>query len=166
MKLLLFLFNLIVLQSRYRYNDFDNEDVGVAIGIMIVYLLFILAFAVIMIISMWKIFVKAGKPGWAAIVPIYNVIVLLEIVGRPVWWILLLIIPCVNIVINIIVCIDLAKSFGKDVGYGIGLALLSIIFFPMLGFGKAQYIGPSVAPQNPPYQPPPMNQPPPPPQQM
>ncbi len=157
MKLLLFLFNLIVLQSRYRYNDFDDEDVGVAIGIMVVYMLFILVFAAVMIISMWKIFVKAGKPGWAAIVPIYNVIVLLEIVGRPVWWIILLIIPCVNIVINIIVCIDLAKSFGKDAGYGIGLALLSVIFFPMLAFGKAQYIGPSVVP---PYQQPPMNQPP------
>lgn len=160
MKLLLFLFNLIVLQSRYRYNDIDDEDVGVAIGILVAYMLFILVFAAIMIISMWKIFAKAGKPGWAAIVPIYNVIVLLEIVGRPVWWIILLIIPCVNIVINIIVCIDLAKSFGKDAGYGIGLALLSIIFFPMLAFGKAQYIGPSVTPQIPPYQQPPMNQPP------
>lgn len=160
MKLFFFLYNLIILQSRYRYDDYDEEAVGLAIGIMIVYFVFILAFIFLMVISMWKIFEKAGKPGWAAIVPIYNIIVLLEIVGRPVWWILLLIIPCVNIVINIIVCIDLAKSFGKDAGYGIGLALLSIIFFPMLGFGKAQYIGPSVAPQTPPYQQPPMNQPP------
>jgi hypothetical protein len=159
MKLLLFLFNLIILQSRYRSNDYDEEAVGLAIGIMIVYFVFILAFIILMVISMWKIFEKAGKPGWAAIVPIYNVIILLEIVGRPLWWIILLIIPCVNIVINIIVCIDLAKSFGKDAGYGIGLALLSIIFFPILGFGKAQYMGPSVAPpasmNQPPYQPPP-----------
>lgn len=164
MKLFFFLFNLIILQSRYRYNDYDEEAVGLAIGIMIVYFVFILAFIVLMVISMWKIFEKAGKPGWAAIIPIYNIIVLLEIVGRPVWWILLMLIPCVNIVINIIVCIDLAKSFGKDAGYGIGLALLSIIFFPMLGFGKAQYIGPSVV-QAPPYQQPPYQQPPPPPSQ-
>lgn len=160
MKLLLFLFNLIILQSRYRYDDYDEEALGVAVGIMIIYTVFILAFAVLMIISLWKIFVKAGKPGWAAIVPIYNYIVWCEIVGRPVWWVILLLIPCVNIVFSIILCIDLAKSFGKDAGYGIGLALLSIIFFPMLGFGKAQYIGPSVAPQSPPYQPPPTNQPP------
>lgn len=160
MKLLLFLFNLIILQSRYRYNDYDEEELGIAIGIMIVYIIFILAFTVLMIISLWKIFVKAGKPGWAAIVPIYNYIVWCEIVGRPVWWVIMLLIPCVNIVFGIILCIDLAKSFGKDAGYGIGLALLSIIFFPMLGFGKAQYIGPSVAPQTPPYQQPPMNQPP------
>jgi hypothetical protein len=91
---------------------------------------------------MWKVFVKAGKPGWAAIIPIYNAIVLLQIVGRPGWWFLLYLIPIVNIVISIMVMIELAKVFGKGTGFGIGLLLLSFIFIPILGFGDAEYQGP------------------------
>ena len=72
-------------------------------------------------------------------------IVLLEIVGRPIWWIILFFIPCVNIIIPAIISIDLAKSFGKDALFGIGLWLLGFIFYPILGFGKAQYIGPAAA---------------------
>jgi len=102
-----------------------------------------LAVIVLIFVSLWKIFEKAGKPGWAGIVPIYNAIVLLEIVGRPIWWFVLLLVPCVGIVVGIILCIDLAKSFGKDAGYGIGLALLGFIFFPMLAFGDARYVGPA-----------------------
>ncbi len=108
----------------------------------------LIVFIVLYIIPLWKIFVKAGKPGWASIIPIYNTIVLLEFVGRPIWWIILYLIPCVNIAITIIVCIDLAKSFGKDSAFGIGLAIIPIIFFPILGFGSDQYLGPSVKPQN------------------
>ena len=102
-----------------------------------------LAIVVLCIAAMWKVFTKAGKPGWAAIVPIYDVIVLLQIVGRPLWWIVLLLIPLVSLVIAIILCIDLAKSFGKGAGFGIGLLLLGFIFFPILGFGSARYVGPS-----------------------
>lgn len=98
---------------------------------------------ILMIAAMWRIFSKAGKPGWAAIIPIYNVIVLLEVVGRPIWWIILMFIPLVNIVVGIIVIFDLAKSFGKGVGFGFGLLFLSIIFYPILGFGSAQYVGPA-----------------------
>ena len=97
------------------------------------------------IASLWKIYTKAGQPGWAAIVPIYNVIVLMNIVGRPVWWVVLMFIPFVSIVIAIIVCIDLARSFGKDMGFAIGMVLLSFIFLPMLAFGDARYVGPSAA---------------------
>jgi len=100
---------------------------------------------IIVIVGMWKVYVKAGKPGWAAIVPIYNVVVLLEIVGRPVWWVLLLFIPLVNVVIGIIVLVELAKCFGQGVGFAIGLLLLSFIFFPILGFGDARYQGPVTA---------------------
>jgi len=96
---------------------------------------------VIAVISLWKIFTKAGEPGWAAIVPIYNAIVLLKIVGKPLWWIVLLLIPCVNFVIAILLCIELAKSFGKSSGFGVGLALLSPIFLPILAFGDARYVG-------------------------
>ena len=100
----------------------------------------------ITIIGLWKVFVKAGKPGWGAIVPIYNIILICEITGRPIWWFVLLLIPVVNIVVLIMLFIDLAKSFGKTAGYGIGLAFLPFIFFPMLGFGSAQYQGPAVTP--------------------
>ncbi|HOT02031.1 MAG TPA: DUF5684 domain-containing protein [Acidobacteriota bacterium] len=102
------------------------------------------ALIVLIIASLWKIFVKAGKPGWAAIVPIYNIIVLLEIVGRPLWWIVLLLIPCVNIVAAIMLTLDLAKSFGKEIGFAIGMIILPFIFYPMLAFGSATYRGPAV----------------------
>ena len=102
-----------------------------------------LAFTILMIVAWWKIFTKAGQPGWACIIPIYNLYVWCKIVGRPWWWILLMLIPLVNFIIVIILIIDLAKSFGKGVGFGIGLLLLPIIFFPILGFGSAQYQGPT-----------------------
>jgi len=105
--------------------------------------IFWLAFMILMIAACWKIFTKAGQPGWAAIIPIYNWYVLCKIVGRPGWWVILLLIPFINFIIGIILCIDLAKSFGKGVGFGIGLILLGIIFFPILGFGSAQYQGPA-----------------------
>lgn len=118
---------------------------AVSAGVGIVGGLLYLVIVVLCIAGLWKMFAKAGKPGWAAIVPIYNVIVLLELVGRPVWWIVLCLIPCVNIVIIVILCIDLAKSFGKSAGYGIGIFLLGFIFIPMLGFGDAKYQGPAAA---------------------
>ena len=107
----------------------------------IVWIIYI-AIIVLMIAANWKIFTKAGKPGWAAIIPIYNIIVLLEIIGKPVWWIILLFIPIVNIVIGIIMVHGLSKSFGKGVGYTLGLIFLGIIFYPLLGFGDDKYLGP------------------------
>jgi len=104
-----------------------------------------LLIALLVIVAMWKVFTKAGRPGWAAIIPIYNMYVWCKIVGRPGWCVILMLIPLVNIVVGIIVCIDLAKSFGKGAGFGIGLALLGIIFLPILGFGSAQYQGPAAA---------------------
>ena len=100
-----------------------------------------LAIAVLMIASLWKVFSKAGQPGWASIVPIYNAYVLLKIAGKPGWWLLLFFIPFVNLVIAILAVVGLAKNFGKGGGYVIGLILLPIIFYPMLAFGDAQYQG-------------------------
>jgi uncharacterized membrane protein YhaH (DUF805 family) len=105
--------------------------------------IFYLAFTILILAAWWNIFTKAGQPGWACIIPIYNLYVWCKIVGRPWWWILLMLIPFVNFIIAIILLIDLAKSFGKGVGFGIGLLLLSVIFFPILGFGSAQYQGPT-----------------------
>ncbi|HEY9197243.1 MAG TPA: DUF5684 domain-containing protein [Mucilaginibacter sp.] len=101
--------------------------------------------SVITIVGMWKVFEKAGKPGWAAIIPIYNTIVLLEITGKPIWWIILFIIPCLNIVFGIWTINLLSKSFGQSEGFTIGLLVLPFVFFPILGFGNYQYIGPAGA---------------------
>ena len=90
--------------------------------------------------SYWVIFTKAGEDGWKCLIPIYNLIVILKIVNKPVWWIILILIPLVNIVIAILVNIALAKAFGKGTGFGIGLTLLAIIFAPLLAFGDAEYI--------------------------
>lgn len=92
----------------------------------------------------WKVFEKAGQPGWAILIPFYNIYVMLQIVGRPGWWLLLLFIPFVNAIILILVYIDLAHSFGKSSAFGLGLFFLGVIFLPILGFGDAEYEGPSV----------------------
>jgi len=93
----------------------------------------------------WKIFEKAGRPGWAAIIPIYNVIVLLEIVGRPIWWVVLLFIPIVNVVVGFLIALDLSRSFGHDLAFALGLFFLGFIFYPVLAFGGDTYRGPAAA---------------------
>lgn len=132
----------------YSYETLTTTDAsggflaGLGMGLILLYV----ALIVFILAVMWKVYTKAGKPGWAAIIPIYNTIVLLEIVGRPIWWFFLMLIPFVNIIFAIIVTNDLAKSFGKEVGWTIGLILLPFIFYPMLAFGSAKYSGPSVKP--------------------
>ncbi len=108
-----------------------------------IFLVIYLAIIVLIIAGFWKVFTKAGQPGWAAIVPIFNVYILCKVAGRPGWWLLLFFIPIVNLIITAIVSIDVAKAFGKGVGFGIGLWLLGMIFYPILGFGSAQYQGPA-----------------------
>lgn len=99
-----------------------------------------LAFAVLVVVGMWKTFVKAGKPGWAALIPFYNFYLLLKIAGRPGWWLLLLFVPFVNIVILLLVALDVAKAFGKSTLFGVvALFLFSAVGYLMLGFGDAKY---------------------------
>jgi len=95
--------------------------------------------ALLMIVAMWKVFTKAGQPGWASIIPIYNLYIWCKIVGRPAWWIILMLIPFVNIIILIILLVEIAKRFGKGVGFAIGMLILPFIFYPMLAFGDAKY---------------------------
>ena len=102
-------------------------------------LLVSLAASVVVIAGVWKTFAKAGRPGWACLVPIYNAWVMLDIAGKPGWWLVLLFIPLVNVVVGFMVAIALAERFGKGAGFGVGLALLGFIFFPILGFGDAEY---------------------------
>jgi uncharacterized membrane protein YhaH (DUF805 family) len=118
------------------------EDSGSAIGGIIMFIIYIAVIA-ISIASMWKIFEKAGRPGWAAIVPIYNIVVMLEIIGKPVWWIVLFFIPLANIYVAVMIPILMARSFNQSTGFGIGLLLLPVVFYPMLGFGDARYAGPA-----------------------
>ncbi|MCA9288541.1 MAG: hypothetical protein KDA05_08145 [Phycisphaerales bacterium] len=113
---------------------------GAIVGILV--FLIQIAIAVVVIAGLWKMFVKAGHPGWAAIVPIYNIYILTKVAGRPWWWLLLLFIPIVSLVIAIILMLDIAKAFGKSVLFAVGLILLFPIFACILGFGSAQYQGP------------------------
>ena len=99
------------------------------------------ALTILQIIATWRIYEKAGQPGWACLIPVYNFYVLLKIVGKPGWWLIWMFIPIANIVIGIWVINLLSKSFGKDVGFTLGLIFLSIIFYPILGFGNAEYQG-------------------------
>jgi hypothetical protein len=103
--------------------------------VMFVYL----AFTILMLAGLWRTFSKAGRPGWAAIIPIYNVIVLIQVSGKPVWCVLLFFIPFVNVIMYILVLVALATNFGKGAGYAVGLLVLPFIFHPMLGFGDAKY---------------------------
>ncbi len=103
------------------------------------------AFFVLVVVGLWKMYEKAGRPGWAAIIPIYNIWVLLEIIGRPGWWLILLLIPIVNFVIWIIIAIDLARSFGHDILFALGLMFFPEVFYLILGFGGSEYRGPAAA---------------------
>ncbi len=96
---------------------------------------------VLVIAGGWKTFEKAGKPGWAVLIPFYNLIILAEIAGRPGWWGLLMVLPCVGVIFGILLGIEVAKKFGKDVLFGVllGLPITSSIMFLVLGFGDAKY---------------------------
>jgi hypothetical protein len=127
-----------------------------------------LAFAIFTVVVTWRVFTKAGKPGWAAIVPFYGTYVLLKLVGRPGWWLVLLIVPIVNIVIVILVLIDLAHAFGKSGGFAVLLIFLQPIGMAILAFSRdAVYRGPVADPnfvarqQYQPQYPPPGHYPPP-----
>lgn len=127
-------------------TDVDEGTVAAILGLVAAYFVFLLVFVVLSVLGMWKVFEKAGKPGWAALIPIYNTIVLLEVVGRPVWWIVLLFIPFVNIVVLLLIALDLAKAFGKSSTFGIfGLFIFNLVGMLMLAFGDAKYKG---APNN------------------
>ena len=135
-------FSTLVLQ-----NDAANSALGGALAAMSgMFLLVCLAITVVFIIGFWKTFTKAGQPGWASIIPIYNVYVLLKIAGRPGWWLLLLLIPLVNLIVSIVVSIDIARAFGQSAVFGVLLLfLLSGIGYLILGFGNYRYVGPVAA---------------------
>jgi hypothetical protein len=101
-----------------------------------IYPIVLFAMVFLTLAAMWRLFVKAGEPGWKSIVPIYNMAVLLRLVGRPQWWVLLLLVPVVNIIVSIVLCFDTAKALGT----GFGIMILGPIFFMWLAFGDARYM--------------------------
>jgi hypothetical protein len=104
-----------------------------------VLLVFYLAILVFYVAAAWKVFVKAGEPGWGVLVPFYNLYLLCKISDRPGWWFILFFVPLVNIFIGFTIAMDIAKAFSKGSAFGIGLWLIGIIFVPILGFGPAEY---------------------------
>lgn len=100
-----------------------------------------ISIAILEIVALWFVLEKAGEPGWAAIIPIYNYLMVIKIAGKPWWFILLMLIPIVNLVIYIIILNGLSKNFGKDEGFTVGLFFLRFIFLPILGFGQSKYVG-------------------------
>ncbi len=108
----------------------------------VAYMVFALILCVVVYVAMWKMFVKAGKPGWACLVPFYNIYCLFDMAFGNGWLFLLIFVPCVNFVIAIMLYFKLASAFGQGVGFGFGLLFLFPIFTLILGFGKAEYIGP------------------------
>ncbi len=111
-----------------------QSDTGGWIAIVL-----ILVLAVFMIASMWVLYEKASQPGWGSIVPIYNMILLLNIANKPLWWIILMFLPLLSLIPGILVPLAIAKNFGKGVGFGVGLIFLPVIFYPLLAFGPAEY---------------------------
>ena len=106
-----------------------------------------LVIALFYIIACWKIYTKAGQPGWGILIPFYNIYLWLKIAGKPGWWLILYCIPLVNIVIAIIATLAIGKAFGKSVAFSVFLLLIfSFVGIPILGYGKAVYTPPAPAP--------------------
>lgn len=123
-------------------GSIDPAMAGAMAGFMTIYYIVVVAIAIVNIIGMWKMFEKAGKPGWASIIPFYNLFVLFELGFGNGLLFLLTFIPCVGAVMQIILCFKLSTAYGRGVGFGFGLLFLSPIFYMILGFGDAEYIGP------------------------
>lgn len=130
----------------YTYNyDVSGIDSSIFGAAMLGYLAVLLVVYILVVIAMWKVFTKAGKPGWASLIPVYNMVVMYQIVGLNPWLLLLYLISFVNwiaaLVLSIMLNVKLAKVFGKSTGFAIGLIFLNPIFLLILGFGDAKYIG-------------------------
>ena len=146
-------------QTTYTYTTTTvNDDKGAVAGLALFsgfFLIIWLAVAIFMIVTMWKLFVKAGEPGWKSIIPVYSFWTLCEIARRPGWWslvVLLSFIPFVNfvawiavLIVQILVSIEVAKAFGKEPVWALLLILLPIVGYPMLAFGSAKYTKPATA---------------------
>lgn len=149
--------NEVITLSTNGSATLDPAEVAALTAVLATMWIVLAVLVVISVISMWKLFTKAGKPGWAAIVPIYNNIVVLEIVGRPIWWIFLYFVPIANVVAQVIVTLDVARAYGRDLTFGVLMLFFPVPMYPILAFSKqTEYKGPvalntynNVAPTNP-----------------
>ncbi len=106
------------------------------------YIIVCLVISIVCIVGMWKVFTKAGKPGWASLIPFYNLYTLFDIAWGNGILFLTMLVPCVDVIFLIICYYKLCKAFGKGTGFFIGMFFFSPIFICILGFGDAEYIGP------------------------
>lgn len=120
----------------------DPAAASAMAGAMTVYYILVLAITIVSLIGLWKMFSKAGKPGWGAIIPFYNMYCMFEMAFGNGWMFLLTLIPCVGFIFQIILCFKLSKAFGHGAGFGFGLLFLSPIFYMILGFGNSDFVGP------------------------
>ena len=131
--------SLVPVLALMQYDDDTGAGIAGCIGGGVGCIVW-LAVLVVIAAGMWKVFEKAGQPGWAAIIPFYNIYVLVtQIARKEMLWFILCIIPVVNFVAGFIVTMDVARKFGQGTGFGLGLFFLPFIFYPILGFGSAQY---------------------------
>lgn len=115
---------------------------GFLATVSVTFWLICIALSVVAIIGKWKMYKKAGVDGWESLIAGHNFIVEMKLGGIPTYWYFLIFVPFGIIAISCWKQMELAKSFGKSTGFGIGLILLNPIFTAILGFGKAQYLGP------------------------
>lgn len=143
---MLFLDNIETLPANFDYTTAVAEGAVLGtfattlLGVIIFLSIISLATSILILVSWWKVFKKAGQPGWAAIVPIYNTIVKLQIAGLPEWYVLLiLLVPIANIVMTVMMIIEIAHKFNKSTGFAIGMIFLPVIFLPILAFSNSEY---------------------------
>ena len=127
----------------YDSYAYDTAALGALGAFVTVIQIISLVVSIFSIVCMWKIFVKAGKPGWGAIIPFYNTYLLFDIAWGNGWLFLLCLVPVVNFVVLIILLVKLAQAFGKGIGFAVGLFFLSIIFLAILAFDSSTYQGPA-----------------------
>jgi hypothetical protein len=132
--------NMNVLMAQVTASTSSSGDMS---SISPIGLVVWLAITVALVVAVWKLFTKAGQPGWASLIPIYNTITLLRITGKSGWWVLGMMVPLLNLYVIIRLVFDLARVFGRGVGFGFGLLFLFPIFVMILAFGDAQYVGPN-----------------------
>ena len=132
------LFNVLALAQEYPEYPEPGAGAGLFGG---AFLIVWLAVLVLVIAGVWKVFTKAGQPGWASIIPIYNFYVLMQISGKPGWWCFLLFVPVVGFAIQLLAMLSLADKFQRSAAFGVGLLLLPMFFFPLLAFGGSKYGG-------------------------
>jgi hypothetical protein len=129
--------------SSYTTTTVDSGAFAAVAGLMAFIWIFVLIIAVIGIIANWKIFTKAGEEGWKSIIPIYNYVTLLKIVGINPLWILALLVPFVGgiagLILSIATYLRLSQGFGKSTGFAIGLIFVPFVFLLILAFDKSTW---------------------------